>query len=319
MTMCPRSKTIEPKRRVPSRALPAEASRELCAIAPRRKRRRALNTSLALAACMVFPALAHAQGNYEVQVYGSDLIPPGQTMVELHSNFTFQGSKTTVDGVRPDIHALHETLEVTQGFTPWLETGFYLFTSYRPGEGLQYVGNHIRPRVRIPEDWNWPVGLSLSTEVGYQRRSYSPDTWTWEIRPIVDKDLGPWYLCFNPTLERSFHGAEVGKGVTFSPNVKIGYAASKKVSAGIEILRRGRLHHGLRPAARSAASHRPGRRPEPESEMGIQLRSRRRHDERHRPPVGEDDPGPPVAVWPKTISARQEITARVWAGFTRAW
>jgi hypothetical protein len=234
MTMCPRSKVIEPIRRVPSRTLPVEAPRDLRAVAPRCKRRRALNTLLALAACMVFPALAHAQGNYEVQVYGSDLIPPGQTMVELHSNFTFQGSKATVDGVRPDIHALHETLEVTQGFTPWLETGFYLFTSYRPGEGLQYVGNHIRPRVRIPEDWNWPVGLSLSTEVGYQRRSYSPDTWTWEIRPIIDKDLGPWYLCFNPTLERSFHGAEVGKGVTFSPNVKIGYAASKKVSAGIE-------------------------------------------------------------------------------------
>lgn len=199
-----------------------------------RKSQRGMAVCLALAASILLPALARAQGNYEVQVYGSEMIPPGQTMVELHSNFTFQGSKDTVDGVRPDIHALHETLEVTQGFTPWFETGFYLFTSYRPGEGLQYVGNHIRPRIGIPEDWKWPVGLSLSMEVGYQRRSYSPDTWTWEIRPIIDKELGPWYLSFNPTLERSFHGAEVGKGVTFSPNVKIGYEVSKKVSAGIE-------------------------------------------------------------------------------------
>jgi len=78
------------------------------------------------------------------------------------------------------------------------------------------------------------VGLSLSMEVGYQRRSYSPDTWTWEIRPIIDKNVGPWYLGFNPTLERSFHGAEVGKGVTFSPNVKVGYEVSKKVSTGLE-------------------------------------------------------------------------------------
>jgi hypothetical protein len=183
---------------------------------------------------LLAPAALRAQGNYEVQVYGSELIPPGQTMVELHSNFTFQGSKNTVDGVRPDNHALHETLEITQGLTPWMETGFYVFTSYRAGEGWQYVGDHIRPRVSIPEDWKWPVGLSLSTEFGYERRSYSTDTWTLEIRPIVDKTLGPWYLCFNPTLDRSFHGAEVSKGVTFSPNLKIGYAFSKKVNAGLE-------------------------------------------------------------------------------------
>jgi len=179
-------------------------------------------------------AALHAQDNYEVQVYGSELTPPGQTMVELHSNFTFQGSKNMVDGVRPDNHALHETVEITQGITPWLETGFYVFTSYRAGEGWQYVGSHIRPRVAIPEDWKWPVGLSLSSEFGYERPSYASDTWTWEIRPIVDKTLGPLYLCFNPTLERSLHGAEVGKGVTFSPNAKIGYALSKKVNAGIE-------------------------------------------------------------------------------------
>jgi len=47
------------------------------------------------------------------------MVPPGRTMVELHSNFIFQGSKNTVDGVRPDEHALHETIEITQGFTQW--------------------------------------------------------------------------------------------------------------------------------------------------------------------------------------------------------
>ena len=71
----------------------------------------------ALALLLLSATAARAQGNYEVQVYGSELAPPGRTMVELHSNFTFEGSKTPVDGVRPDEHALHETLEVTQGFT----------------------------------------------------------------------------------------------------------------------------------------------------------------------------------------------------------
>jgi hypothetical protein len=189
---------------------------------------------LALLLLLQTAVLARAQGNYEVQVYGSEIVPPGRTMVELHSNFTFEGSKNTVDGVRPDEHALHETIEITQGFTPWFETGLYVFTSYRPGEGYQWVGDHIRPRIRVPEGWRWPVNVSLSTEVGYQRRAYSTDTWTWEIRPIVDKHLERWYLCFNPALERSFHGLEVHKGVAFSPNFKVGYDVTKRVTVGLE-------------------------------------------------------------------------------------
>jgi len=111
---------------------------------------------------------------------------------------------------------------------------FYIFTSYRSDEGYQWVGDHIRPRVRVPEAWHWPVNVSLSTEIGYQRRSFSPDTWTLEIRPIVDKQLDRWYLCFNPVADRSFHGMSVSKGVTFAPNVKISYDVTKKVTLGIE-------------------------------------------------------------------------------------
>jgi len=50
-------------------------------------------------------------------------------MVELHSNFTFQGLKSVMDGQRPTEHQLHETLEITHGFNEWFETGFYIFTS----------------------------------------------------------------------------------------------------------------------------------------------------------------------------------------------
>ena len=176
----------------------------------------------------------HAQGNYEVQVYGSETMAPGRTMFELHSNFTFQGSKSTIDGVRGDEHALHETLEITQGVNDWFEVGFYVFTSYRASEGYQWVGDHIRPRVRVPPSWHWPVGVSISTELGYMRRSYAPDTWTWEIRPIVDKQAGHWYLAVNPALERSFHGLSVPSGVTFAPGVKVSYDVTKKVTMGFE-------------------------------------------------------------------------------------
>ena len=177
-------------------------------------------------------AALFAQGNYEVQVYGSDTMKPGNTMFELHSNFTFQGGKQTSDGTLPTIHQLHETLEITHGFNDWFETGLYVFTAAKSGYGWQYVGSHIRPRARIPEDWKWPVGVSLSAEVGYQRGRFSADTWTLELRPIVDKQLGNWYLAFNPTIDRSFHGPGVPQGLVFSPNFKASYG--KKVKAGIE-------------------------------------------------------------------------------------
>ena len=114
-------------------------------------------------------------------------------MLESHTNFTVQGSKTIEGGVLPTNHQFHETLEITHGFTPWFETGFYVFTSAQSGYGYKWVGDHIRPRVAIPESWHWPVGLSLSTEIGYQRPLYSGDTWTVEIRPIIDQKLGRWY------------------------------------------------------------------------------------------------------------------------------
>jgi hypothetical protein len=36
---------------------------------------------------------AQAQGNYEIQVYGSDTVAPKSLMVELHSNFTASGQR----------------------------------------------------------------------------------------------------------------------------------------------------------------------------------------------------------------------------------
>lgn len=183
----------------------------------------------------VFPlCCAFGQDNYEIQVYGSETVPRGMTMFETHTNFTLQGSKTTTDGTRPTNHQWHETIEITHGFNDWFEVGFYIFTSAQTGVGWQWVGDHIRPRVRVPEKWHWPVGVSLSTEVGYVRPSYSADTWTWEIRPIVDKEVGKLYLCFNPTLERSWHGPGVPRGVEFSPNAKVSYNVTKRVAAGLE-------------------------------------------------------------------------------------
>jgi len=191
------------------------------------------NAVLAIAAILCVRS-AVAQGNYEIQVYGAATVPPKTLMTELHSNFTPEGQKYYINGVIPTNHQEHETLELTEGITSWSEIGFYVFTSEQDSHGVQWVGDHIRPRVRAPDSWHLPVGLSLSTEIGYQRAVYSPDRWTWEIRPIIDKTAGRWYFAVNPALERTLHGPDVNQGLGFSPAAKVSYDFTRVVSGGFE-------------------------------------------------------------------------------------
>jgi len=58
---------------------------------------------------------ARAQDNYEIQVYPSETMAPKTLLMELHSNFTAEGSTTSEFGMLPSQHQEHETLELTQG------------------------------------------------------------------------------------------------------------------------------------------------------------------------------------------------------------
>src|SRR5260370_3667186 len=89
--------------------------------------RMAFSIALCVLGSAALPLAASAQGNYEIQVYSYETVEPRHTMVELHSNFTFQGSKSTDDGTLPTNHQSHATIDITPGFTDWCETGFYIF------------------------------------------------------------------------------------------------------------------------------------------------------------------------------------------------
>ncbi len=183
---------------------------------------------------LLFTLTAAAQDNYEIQVYGSETVEAGRTMVELHSNYTAEGFTTEMEGQAPDNHEIHETIEITHGWTPWFETGFYFFNSFGSDGRTGYVGSHIRPRFAAPQSWHWPVGVSISFEFGYQKQEFSANTCTLEIRPIVDKKMGKFYVSVNPTLDQSFKGPDQDRGLIFSPNVKGSYDVSKVVALGVE-------------------------------------------------------------------------------------
>ncbi|MDB4915236.1 MAG: hypothetical protein JWM95_2880 [Gemmatimonadetes bacterium] len=195
---------------------------------------RAVQFTVVAALLFLSATRSAAQENYEIQVYGSETMAPGVTMFELHSNFTFDGSRFRANGLLPTNHVFHETVEITRGLNDWSELGVYFFNSASSDQGFRYVGSHLRPRVRAPERWNWPVGASLSAEFGFQKREFSEDTWSLELRPIIDKQMGAWYVSLNPTVERSLKSDLPSDGFVFSPNVALTYDLTPKVNVGAE-------------------------------------------------------------------------------------
>src|SRR3990170_8678339 len=97
--------------------------------------------------------LVSAQADKEIQVYASPTIQQNWTIFELHSNYTFKGSKLLNDPRSAEW--MNETLEITHGFGRNFEIGFYTFMGIAPGGGFQYQGNQIRPRLTVPENWKW--------------------------------------------------------------------------------------------------------------------------------------------------------------------
>ncbi|MGG2367873.1 hypothetical protein ACE4ZV_26380, partial [Salmonella enterica] len=83
-----------------------------------------------------------------------------------------------------------------------------------------------------PTEWNLPVGLSLSAEIGYQKPEYATETWNLELRPIIDKQWDKLYVSLNPTLGITLAGVNKPSAPAFSPNVKTSYQFFKKASLG---------------------------------------------------------------------------------------
>ena len=144
-----------------------------------------------------------AQDAGEIQVYGSATTPKNTTVIELHSNYTIKGPK-----FNESYHPFLQTLEVTTGISENFEFGFYVFTYNNNGK-LQYTGSNIRPRIKAPEDWGLPLGMSLSSEIGCSIDPSTKDNdWGAEVRPIFDKTIGKQYFSFNPNIGISFTNKE---------------------------------------------------------------------------------------------------------------
>ena len=172
---------------------------------------------------MLFSSHAAAQDSFEVQVYESDLVPSGHFELDVHTLFVGRGNTTWDGTVAPSNQQFHVALEFTRGVTDAFELGSYLLLARLPDGSSHYAGFRLRPRLRAPEDWHLPVGVSLSVEVGFPQLVYEPNHVSLEFRPIIDKRIGRWIFDINPVVTFAFNGPDAGQGMALEPEAKIGY------------------------------------------------------------------------------------------------
>ncbi len=186
---------------------------------------KALGTTLLrlLVFVILCSVVALGQDSFEVQVYESDIVPVGQYELDMHNIFVERGGSSWEGTVAPANHQEHFAFEFTRGMTDNFEMGSYILFAHRPDGTTQFAGFRLRPRVKAPDDWNLPVGLSLSTEIGFPQLQYEPNHVTLEIRPIVDKTVGRWKFDINPIMTFAFSGPEAAQGMGLEPEGMIAY------------------------------------------------------------------------------------------------
>jgi hypothetical protein len=165
----------------------------------------------------------YAQDSFEVQVYESDLVPVNHYELDMHNIFVERGSTQWDGTVAPSNQQEHLAFEFTRGVTNYFEMGSYLLFANRQGEREEFAGFRLRPRVKAPDAWNLPVGLSLSAEIGFPQLQYEPNHVTLEIRPIIDKSIGRWKFDINPIMTFAFNGPEASQGMGLEPEGMIAY------------------------------------------------------------------------------------------------
>jgi hypothetical protein len=187
--------------------------------------------SYVLRLCLaLFSLQAAAMDAFEIQVYTNDINAPGQSGLEIHTNYIPRGNTTpAVFNGLADHHLWHNTLEFSRGISESIELGLYYQTAFQNDQGY-YAGTKLRVKYLPKFLGRGFAGLNI--EVGRSPVEFDPDEWGSEMRPIFGYDGESWLVSFNPIL-----GFTLGKGEQspeFEPAIKIGRHVSDGFMAGIE-------------------------------------------------------------------------------------
>ena len=190
--------------------------------------------ALALPVFLLVTLPLSAQDAFEIQVYEVDTVPAGKWGLETHLNDVVRGTKEREAHLAPSEGQVHLTFELTRGITDAFEIAGYLSLASRSGVAADFAATRIRPRVRVPEGWGWPIGFSLSAEVAYTRSPYEEDSVGIELRPILEKRFGRWQIDLNPVVTHALRGPGTSAGWHFEPAARVAYNFQGDLALGLE-------------------------------------------------------------------------------------
>jgi hypothetical protein len=177
----------------------------------------------------VLAGSARAADPFEIQVYDGTANPPGVFGLELHTNYVASGLKTATAPLLPADRQLHLTLEPSYGLLEILELGGYLQGVRRSDGSYDFGGAKLRAKLVAPSVAEH-LRLGVNFEVSLLPRSYDPNRWGGEIRPIIAFEDDRFLLAANPILGLTFDGSAPG----FEPAAMAKLKLFDTVAAGLE-------------------------------------------------------------------------------------
>ena len=189
---------------------------------------------LCLGALSLWAASSRAQDRFEIQVYDSQTAPPLSPGMEVHTNYSAQGTlQQTSEGERPTNHVARITFEPHLGLNAFSELGSYFQTALQPSGAYDFAGVKLRFKMRyLHKLWDL-VGLAANFEISWVPPGYEANKWGSEIRPIADIHWRRLYASINPIFSIDFKGKDAGLP-QLQPAAKIGVDTFPGLQIGAE-------------------------------------------------------------------------------------
>jgi hypothetical protein len=173
----------------------------------------------------------------EIQVYTDELNAPGESGLEMHVNYVFDGETTSgYPGERPPEDVLRLTPEISFGLAEHWDWGIYIPMAWdRNGSSYDFDGVKLRLKyLRRPPDGQdgWFYGENV--EVGFTSYRDSPAHWGNEFRTIIGRNSGPWQVTLNPIFGFPLSESRDDAGLELEVDLKIKREITQEWSAGIE-------------------------------------------------------------------------------------
>ncbi len=208
------------------------------------KHRSASFSIIVLAALAIFIGLqrtAIAQVDpWEFEVYPYRTLGHGVAEIESLNSFIpkghSQGDNGTSSGDYPSQDMYRTAFEASYGLTDKIEAAAYLNLAHPNGASFQYAGSKYRLRGSLFEQGQLPVDLGWYIELEWYRiHQFDENQLELELRPIIEKDFGPFEIDINPKFEKAiFVGPNKNRGFEFGYATGFYYNYLRTLTPGLE-------------------------------------------------------------------------------------